>query len=378
MLMNIAERGWLPDWLIRLGVRRLLRARLRHEHELARHATTADFVEDLKDEPIAVATTEANAQHYEVPAKFFATVLGPRLKYSCCYFPESDTSLAAAEDAMLELTCRRAELEDGMDVLELGCGWGALSLWIAEHFPRCRVTAVSNSHSQRHFIEMRARARGLDNIRVITADMRDFMTGDTFDRVLSIEMFEHMRNYRLLLERIASWLRPGGKLFVHVFCHRELAYAFAADGQDDWMGRHFFTGGLMPSFDLLGRFDDDMAIARAWRIDGRHYARTCASWLANLDANRTPLLRLFGERLSPAAARIALQRWRMFFMACGEAFAFNGGDEWLVGHYLCSPLTSGEVQRVRSVVASISAAPAPSAGGERKERAYDSLRALGS
>lgn len=337
-MIGLAEKGYLPDGLIRLGIRRLLADRLRQERRRgeASHQEAA-LVQFLKRSPVALATEQANAQHYEVPPAFFETVLGPRLKYSACFYPDSNTTLAAAEEAMLRLTCTRAELADGMTVLDLGCGWGSLSLWVAEQYPRCRVTALSNSTGQRCFIEARAAARGLDNLRVITANMTDYLGGDTYDRVLSVEMFEHMRNYETLLGRIAGWLRPAGKLFVHIFCHRALAYTFDTTGDDDWMARHFFTDGLMPSFDLLGHFHRDLVITRRWQVDGRHYARTCEDWLRNLDAHRARLLALFTPANHGASAQVLLQRWRIFFMACAELFRYAAGTEWFVGHYLLEP-----------------------------------------
>lgn len=339
-LIHLAESGVLPDRLIRLGIRRLLERRLRQERRLGDSpGRTAELARLLRGSPVALATEQANAQHYEVPAALFETVLGPRLKYSCGLYEDESTTLAEAEEAMLRLTCHRAEVADGMDVLDLGCGWGALALWIAEHYPRCRVTALSNSSGQRRVIEGRARERGLDNLRVITANIADY-TGEgssAYDRVISVEMFEHMRNYDVLLGRIAGWLRPAGKLFVHIFCHRAWAYPFETRDQGDWMARHFFTDGLMPSFDLLGHFDRDLEIARRWRVDGRHYARTCADWLRNLDANRPRLLALFAEQGDERSARVVLQRWRIFFMACAELFGHAGGSEWFVGHYLLEP-----------------------------------------
>lgn len=336
-LIGLAEKGYLPDWLIRVGIRRLLAARLRQERRRGGSQHVSELVQFLKRSPVALATEQANAQHYEVPAAFFDTVLGPRLKYSCCLYSDAHTRLAEAEETMLRLTCERAELQDGMDVLDLGCGWGSLSLWVAEHFPHCRVTALSNSTGQRRFIESRCADLGLRNLRVITANVADYLGTETYDRVISIEMFEHMRNYETLLHRIAGWLRPAGKLFVHIFCHREIAYTFDTAGVSDWMARHFFTDGLMPSFDLLGNFDRDLAITRRWQVDGRHYARTCEDWLMNLDANRARLLALLARTTSRSSAELMVRRWRIFLMACAELFRHAGGSEWFVGHYLFEP-----------------------------------------
>ncbi|MFN4260096.1 MAG: SAM-dependent methyltransferase [Gemmataceae bacterium] len=337
-MIDLAENGWLPDYLIRMGIRRLLAARIRQERLQGDSSERAlEQVRLLKNSPIALATDQANTQHYEVPAEFFKSVLGPRLKYSCCLYPHSSMTLGQAEECMLRLTCTRAELEDGMKVLDLGCGWGSLSLWIAEHYPRCQVTALSNSTGQRRFIEARANERGLDNIRVITANITNYVGDGNYDRVISVEMFEHLRNYETILARLASWLRPEGKLFVHIFCHREWVYTFDVTGHHDWMARHFFTGGLMPSFNLLGHFNRDLIIRQRWQVDGRHYARTCEAWLRNLDANHANLISLFATHFGRNSARIVLQRWRMFFMACAELFGFRGGTEWFVGHYLFEP-----------------------------------------
>lgn len=309
--IELAERGLLPDRVIRMGIRNLLAARSRNVEEVE----LAEFVSLLRQSPLAVETAAANRQHYEVPADFFSAVLGPRLKYSCCLFDQPNTTLAEAETAMLRLTCERAEIADGMRILELGCGWGSLTLWLAEHFPHCQITAVSNSSSQRQFIETRAAERQLANVEVVTADMRDFATLEQFDRVVSVEMFEHMRNYALLFERVSSWLSPDGKAFVHVFCHRSAPYLFETEGANNWMGRHFFTGGIMPSADLFHCFRDHLHINRQWRVGGLHYWRTCEEWLQNADCHRQQILTRFERDLSPRDARVQLQRWRMFFMA---------------------------------------------------------------
>jgi cyclopropane-fatty-acyl-phospholipid synthase len=335
-LIALAERGRIPDRLIRIGIRRLLSTRLRDSHcadPERRGEAQAELRDVLRNSPLAVDTSAANEQHYEVPAEFFQAVLGPRLKYSCCYYPRGDESLAEAEEAMLQLTCDRAELADGMRILELGCGWGSLTLWMAQQYPASRITAVSNSSGQRAHIESRCRVLDLDNVEVITADMRDFDTDQRHDRIVSVEMFEHMRNYEVLLGRIARWLNPGGKLFVHIFSHRESAYLFQSRGESDWMGRHFFTGGIMPSDHLLLYFQDHLAIEQHWRVSGLHYWRTCEDWLRGQDAARGRVLDLLRAELDDKAARVSFQRWRMFFMACAELFRFRGGNEWFVSHY---------------------------------------------
>lgn len=314
-LIDLAETGVVPDVLVRLGIRRLLASRLQSSSTSGftdGGDRMADFTQQLRNSSLAVATDAANEQHYEVPAEFYELVLGPRLKYSSCYFETPQTSLAEAENEMLRQTCVRAEIEDCTRVLELGCGWGSLTLWIAEHFPHCQITAVSNSSSQREFIEDRAQQRGLSNIRVITADMRDFNIDEKFDRVVSVEMFEHMRNYELLFRRVSSWLAPEGKAFVHVFCHRQAPYLFETEGSANWMGRHFFTGGMMPSEDLFSHFADALSIEHQWRVNGLHYYRTCEAWLENLDRNRAAILECFRRDLPAGEARKSLQRWRMF------------------------------------------------------------------
>ena len=335
-LIDLAEAGWIPDRLIRLGIRRLLAARLRKEDRgnvEQQRETQERFLEELRHSPIAVATDEANRQHYEVPAAFFQQVLGPRLKYSCCHFPEADMSLAAGEEAMLALFCERAELDDGMEVLELGCGWGSLCLWIAEKYPGCRVTAVSNSNSQREFIQGKASEKGLANLEVITANVADFSTDRRFDRVVSVEMFEHVRNYRQLMRNIGEWLETEGKLMVHIFCHRQFAYPFETEGADNWMGRHFFTGGIMPSDDLLLHFQEDLILQQRWSVCGTHYAKTLEAWLRNCDRQRNQLRTLFQTDLGQQAGARQLQRWRIFFMACAELFHYRHGREWFVSHY---------------------------------------------
>jgi len=336
-LIGLAERGLLPDFLIRLGIRRLCAQRLREQQACDSAAAWQRFrqcLDELRQSPVAIHTDAANAQHYELPPRFFELCLGKRLKYSSCYFNDAHASLDAAEEAMLALYAERAQLSDGQDILELGCGWGSLTLWMAEHFPRSRITAVSNSRPQREFIEARCRQSGFANVNVITQDVNRLqLERAQFDRSVSIEMFEHMRNYDTLLSRIASWLRPGGKLFVHIFCHRELMYPFETDGGDDnWMGRYFFTGGLMPAADTLLWFQQDLVIEQQWRLSGMHYARTANAWLKNQDAHRAQIAPILQQAYGAQAA-LWSQRWRMFWMACAELFAYRGGNEWLVGHY---------------------------------------------
>ncbi|MBM3994996.1 MAG: class I SAM-dependent methyltransferase [Planctomycetes bacterium] len=333
-LIDIVERGFVPDWLVRIGIRRMLKQRLLD----AGNSSAPEFAAWLRQQPVAIAAELANSQHYEVPVEFFRAILGPRLKYSCCLFADGLRSLAQAEEAMLDLTCQRAEIADGMDILELGCGWGSLSLWIAERYPNCRVLAVSNSRSQKEHIEASCCEKHVCNIEVVTANVADFSASRHYDRVISVEMFEHMRNYERLLERVADWLVPGGKLFVHIFCNRDFAYSFEIDGDGDWMARHFFTGGIMPSFDLFDQFDRHVEVHRRWFMDGHHYARTCEAWLLNLDSQQANLTNLFSNGIGATAVSVALQRWRIFLMACAELFAFGDGKQWGVGHYLFEPV----------------------------------------
>lgn len=337
LALHAAERGWIPDPLLRYGIRRLCRSRLQEVDRgdaAANQAVLAEFVERMNAGPIAPLPEKANAQHYEVPAEFFVRVLGPHRKYSCCFWEDGVGTLADAERAALEITCQRAELADGQDILELGCGWGSLSLWMAERYPAARVTAVSNSASQRAYIESQAARAGLANLHVVTADMNDFAPTRRFDRVVSVEMFEHMRNYRQLLDRISGWLIPGGKLFVHIFSHRAFAYAFETDADDDWMGRHFFSGGIMPSDGLLPRFQDKLHLVNQWRWCGTHYEKTANAWLANLDRNGDEILPIFNGTYGKEASLRWFHRWRLFFLACAELFGYAGGTEWGVSHYL--------------------------------------------
>ena len=315
---RIVDSGLVPEPVLRAGIRAVCALRLREE----RRRDPQALVAALRGSEVALDTAAANVQHYEVPTAFFARVLGPRMKYSSCYFPAGVDTLAAAEDAMLELYAQRAGLADGQDVLELGCGWGSFALWAAERFPASRIVAISNSRTQREYIA----ARAPKNLDVRIADVRALeLPAERFDRVVSIEMFEHVRNYQVLLRRIAGWLRPSGALFVHVFAHTRFAYPFEDRGASDWMAREFFTGGLMPSAELFRSFQDDLAISDDWQLDGSHYARTAEAWLCNLAASRDEISALLGRR--------AYQRWRVFFLACAELFGYRGGREWIVAHF---------------------------------------------
>ena len=328
--IELAERGLVPLPGLRMGVRGLVRQRLR---DATTGPDVATFAAMLAESPLALAPDKANEQHYEVPSEFFELALGPRLKYSGAYWPPGVSTLEEAETAMLERTCDRAQLDDGQDILELGCGWGSLTLYMAEAFPNSRITAVSNSAPQRRFIE----ARAPKNVRVITADMNDLSLAQSFDRVVSVEMFEHMRNYRELLRRVHGWLRPDGRLFVHIFCHKTFAYPYDSEGSDNWMGRYFFTGGIMPSFDFFSHFEEDFAVEVDWQLDGTHYARTARAWRENIERQRDEVIAVFRGSYGGDAERW-FQRWRLFFLACEELFGFREGSEWIVGHYRLAPV----------------------------------------
>jgi cyclopropane-fatty-acyl-phospholipid synthase len=346
---GLLERGYVPDNLVRLQIRRLLAQRLYEEarggieeqSEYQRH-----LIEQIRSSPLALSTAEANQQHYEVPTRFFQLSLGKRLKYSSGLWNEDCKSLDASEEAMLALTVERAQLQDGHRILELGCGWGSLTLYMAERFPSAHIFAVSNSSSQRSFIEHQMQLRGITNVRIITADMNSFNALDhadaPFDRIVSVEIFEHMRNYELLLARIASWMKPDALLFVHIFTHRIYSYPFEVRDDSDWLSKYFFTGGIMPSDTLLLNFQNDLRILDHWLLNGTHYQKTAAAWLANTDSHRDEILSLFESTYAAdligntrkAEAMKWLVRWRIFYMACEELWGYAGGSEWGVSHYL--------------------------------------------
>jgi cyclopropane-fatty-acyl-phospholipid synthase len=339
-VIDLCEKGLIPDFLSRWGMRKLMERRLVDEANLdgeARARRYNAFLDELRASPIAVETGAANEQHYEVPAAFFHRHLGPRLKYSCCYYPNGNETLAEAEDKMFALYAERAELRDGLRILDLGCGWGSLSLWLAEKYPNAQIVGLSNSNGQREFITARAKERGFHNLTILTGNIvsfdfpaRDIVAG--FDRVMSIEMFEHMKNYGLLLEKISRWMNPDAKLFIHIFVHKLLAYHFEVQGEDDWMSKYFFTGGTMPSENLLLNFQDHVRLERQWWVDGRHYEKTSNHWLENMDLQRRHIRQIFREPYGDDAERW-IQRWRMFYMAVAELFGYADGNEWGVAHY---------------------------------------------
>jgi cyclopropane-fatty-acyl-phospholipid synthase len=320
VLERIIATDAIPEPLLRLGIRANLAARLRRERAKGEEEHAA-FLAGLRHAPIAPVPEKANEQHYEVPPEFFELVLGPHMKYSSCYWPSGVETLGGAEEAMLALTCERARIEDGQRILDLGCGWGSFTLYAADRFPGARITAVSNSRLQREWIESRAPA----NVEVITADVNELVLDRRFDRVVSVEMFEHMRNYEALMARVAGMLEADGLLFVHLFCHRAFAYAY----DSGWMARRFFTGGTMPSANLLPSFDRDLRLVESRFVDGTHYARTAEAWLENLHAHEEEIVARYG--------RAFVAEWRVFFLACAELWGYRDGSEWLVAHYLFQP-----------------------------------------
>ncbi len=331
---GLAERLPLPDSLTRWGISRLVDTTA--IKLAAAPPDDAAFAAAMAQRAVAEFTADANAQHYEVPAAFFDHVLGPRKKYSCCLYRSRTTTLAEAEEIALGVTCANAGLADGQQILELGCGWGSLSLWMAEKYPAARITAVSNSNSQREYITAQAAQRGFGNLTVITADMNDFAIDRRFDRVVSVEMFEHMANWRALLGRVRGWLAPEGRAFIHVFTHRTQPYRFDPTDREDWIAQHFFTGGVMPSHGLMHQFADLLTVEAEWQWNGINYARTAEDWLTNMDRNAeaiAPILRsVYGRD-----AALWTRRWRMFFLATAGLFGHDAGREWGISHYRLAP-----------------------------------------
>lgn len=331
------ESGRVPDALVRMGIRRILRQRLNDIHHLVCEQSSQQetaFRASMANSPAALVPDLANQQHYEVPAAFFTHVLGKHRKYSCGYWDKTVTCLDEAESLALRISAERAGLTDGQSILELGCGWGSLTLWMGAHYPKSKIKAVSNSNSQREHILCVAKERGLNNIEVVTCDMNLFNPNETYDRIVSIEMFEHMRNWPLLFQRIADWLKPDGRFFMHVFVHQKTPYAFEVNDASDWMSRFFFSGGMMPSDDLAVFYQDHLKLTHRWRWCGTHYQRTANAWLANMDSQYERVYPILKQTYGEQDAQIWWVRWRLFFMACAELFGYRQGQEWWVSHYL--------------------------------------------
>ena len=337
LAIQLAEAGKLPDVLVRKGIRQLVATRLAdinaNDCETGM-ASLSTFVTNMRGAAIAPVPELANAQHYEVPAEFFHFSLGAQRKYSSCFWMPETEDLDEAEILALNQTCDHADIQDGQSILELGCGWGSLSLWMATHYPNAQITGVSNSNSQREYIMHLAKSMGVTNLNILTADMNVFEAPSTYDRVVSVEMFEHMRNWQVLYGKVASWLKPNGKFFKHIFVHRNTPYLFEAEYDDDWMSRFFFSGGIMPSDDLPLHFQDNLKLAQRWRWDGTHYEKTANAWLQNMDANAELITPILVKTYGAKDAEMWRNRWRMFYMACAELFGYNNGQEWWVTHYL--------------------------------------------
>lgn len=332
LAIRLAENGRVPDPVLRLGIRWLVRETLRRETTGGERRQAA-IRQQLSSAVLAECTQEANAQHYELPIAFFKYALGCHLKYSAGYWPETCTTLDESEEAALQLVGKRANLQDGMSVLDLGCGWGAFALWAAQNYPQSRITALTNSILQCEFIQQRARERGLGNLEVCRADINLFETTKRFDRIVSIEMMEHVRNHANLFKRLSGWLKEDGRVFVHVFSHIRYAYLFDVQSDSDWMERYFFSGGMMPSHGLFAEYEKDLVIETTWRLDGTHYERTLNAWLGRMDQHREEVIASFSHRYAADAA-LWFQRWRLFFMASAELFGYRGGSEWGISHYL--------------------------------------------
>jgi len=330
-IIGTAERVPLPDLIVRAAIHRLCS---RSATRLAAGDVESDawFADEMAARAIAEYTDEANTQHYEVPAAFFSRVLGPNRKYSSCFYKEPASTLEEAELEALRQTVEHADLADGQSILELGCGWGSLSLWMARQFPHAQVSAVSNSTSQREYIESEARARGLTNLRVITSDMNVFTPDAQYDRIVSVEMFEHMMNWRELMSRVRTWLKPDGRFFLHIFTHRAGSYLFDRADREDWIAQHFFTGGVMPSHHLIRQYADLFEVEKEWRWSGTHYQRTAEDWLANFDAHRDEIENVLRPVYGGDTA-LWMRRWRWFFLATSGLFGYADGSEWGVSHY---------------------------------------------
>lgn len=337
LLTLLFEKNLLPDFLIRYYIRKLCADRLKQENKGDPNAQKEHFnnlLQQLSSGPIAVETKKANEQHYELPTSFFQLVLGKNLKYSSCLYDQNTKDLNEAEDKMLSLYCERAEIKDGHKILELGCGWGSLSLFMAKKFPNSPITVISNSKTQKTFIDTQAAERGIKNLTVITANINDFNINETFDRIVSIEMFEHMRNYKALFQKVAGFMKADAKMFVHIFCHKEYSYLFEVIDETDWMAKYFFSGGIMPGKNLFHQFSEHLKITKQWDVNGTNYEKTSLAWLQNMDRHKNKIMPILETTYGKADAVKWWVYWRVFFMSCEELFGFNNGKEWLVEHYL--------------------------------------------
>jgi cyclopropane-fatty-acyl-phospholipid synthase len=337
MMINKAiSSGLVPDTLIRSGIQHFIKKRIKEDIGLTvkeREQKRVSFIEQMKKSPVAVETDLANDQHYCLPTEFFELVLGANLKYSCCHWDESN-DLDSAEVEMLKITISRAEIKDGMKILELGCGWGAITLTMAKMFPNSEILAISNSPSQKDFILNKAKKLGLKNVSVEIHNVAKLELTQQFDRVISVEMFEHMRNYPVLLERISKWLTPEGKMFIHIFVHRDVPYLYEVKDESDWMSKYFFSGGIMPSSHLLHYFSDHLKVENYWAVDGEHYQKTARAWLENMDAKKEAIFNVLKNHYGPSEYKKWFQYWRIFFMSCEELWKYENGNQWFVGHYL--------------------------------------------
>ena len=336
MIDHLVSKGVLPDGVLRKGIQHFIGQRIKEDIGTTvaqMDQKRSEFIEQMRKNPIAIMTTDANDQHYRLPTSFFEQVLGNKMKYSCCHWNKA-TNLDESEEEMLELTIKRADIKDGHKILELGCGWGAITLTMAKKFPNSEIIAISNSPEQREYILNKAKAQKLNNVEVRTHNVAELNLEEKFDRVISVEMFEHMRNYPLLLERIHSWLNPEGKLFVHIFVHRDVPYNFDIKDDSDWMSKYFFSGGIMPSSHLLHYFQDHLKMENYWAVDGVHYQKTARAWLEKMDKNKKPVMKILDEHYGKKESKKWFNYWRVFFMSCEELWKYRNGTEWFVGHYL--------------------------------------------
>ena len=336
MIQYIIEKNLLPDWLIRAGITLISKQRLCEQANgnKLENFSKFTFIESVKNSPIALVPEKANEQHYEVPARFFELCLGKRKKYSSCYYTDNTQSLDEAEENMLSLYVKRGEFQSGQNILELGCGWGSLTLYLAEKFPQSEITGVSNSGSQKEYILSKAKELNLSNIKIVTCDMNVFEPQSQYDRIVSIEMFEHMRNWEKLFQKVSAWLKNDGKFFMHVFTHKEYAYPYEVKDSTDWMAKYFFSGGMMPSDDMPLYFQKDLILDNHWTLSGVHYGKTARHWLENLDKNKDEALKLLATIYGKGSEIIWFVRWRLFYMACEVMFGYKNGSEWKVSHYL--------------------------------------------